>query len=101
MRLGVRVGEGCQRLLDRMMRGLDSENIEIDELWGFIGKKERHLTAFDDPEKGDAWTFVAVDSDSRVVPCFRVGKRTTEHANALVSDLAGRLNTRVQLSSDA
>jgi IS1 family transposase len=101
MRLGVRVGEGCDRLLDRTMRDLPSEEIEIDEIWGFIRKKERHLTEFDDPEKGDVWTFIALDSETKIVPCWRVGKRTAEHANAFVADLAGRLRNRIQLSSDA
>src|SRR5215471_8956056 len=101
MRLGIRVGEGCERLLDRMMRDLNSTDIEIDELWGFIGKKERHVTGLDDPEEGDVWTFVAIDSDSRVVPCFRVAKRTSDDATAFVADLAGRLRNRIQLSSDA
>jgi IS1 family transposase len=101
MRLGVRVSEGCDRLLDGMMRDLLSEEIEIDEILGFIGKKERHLPESDDPEKGDVWTFIAVDSDTKIVPCFRVGKRTAEHANAFVANVAGRLRNHIQLSSDA
>jgi IS1 family transposase len=101
MRLGVRVGEGCARILDGVMRDLPSNEIEIDEIWGFIGKKQRHLTEEDDPTKGDVWTFIAVDSETKIVPCFRVGKRTSEDATAFVSDLAGRLKKRIQLSSDA
>jgi hypothetical protein len=44
MRLGVRVGKGCATLLDRKVRDLPCEDLEFDELWGFIGKKERHVT---------------------------------------------------------
>lgn len=53
MRLGVRIGQGCGRLLDEKMRGLDCNRIELDEIWGFIGKKVRHLREDDDPTLGD------------------------------------------------
>ena len=43
MRLGVRVGEACQTILDQKMRGLNCSQIEVDELWGFIEKKRRTL----------------------------------------------------------
>ncbi|MGH9762470.1 MAG: IS1 family transposase [Blastocatellia bacterium] len=102
MRLGVRIGEGCHRLLDGMMRDLPCERIEVDEIWGFIGKKQRHVTTEAESwEKGDAWTFIAVDADSKLVPCFHVGKRSTDDTVAFVTDLSSRLKNRVQLSSDA
>ena len=40
MRLGVRVGEGCSKVLDQKMRNLNSTEIQVDEVWGFIGKKQ-------------------------------------------------------------
>lgn len=101
MRLSVRVGENCTGLLDQAMRGLTLKQIQVDELWCFVGKKQRQLTALDDRTRmGDAWTFVAMDRDTKLVPCFRVGKRVAADANAFISDLAGRLDTRCQLSSD-
>src|ERR1700728_4462716 len=51
MRLGAKVGEGCAVLLDETMRDLPCERLELDELWAFIGKKQRHVTASDDPSK--------------------------------------------------
>ncbi|HEV3219609.1 MAG TPA: IS1 family transposase [Candidatus Acidoferrales bacterium] len=101
MNLGVRVGKGCAALLDRKMRNLTCEYLQMDELWGFIGKKQRHVTADDSPELGDVWTFCAIDSDTKLVPSFKVGKRDTATANAFVSDVASRLANRTQLSSDA
>src|SRR5437667_2460579 len=101
MRLGVRVGEGCARLLDRKMRNLPCKHLQFDELWGFIGKKQRHVRPEDNPEYGDVWTFCAIDADTKLVPSFKVGKRDSETANAFVGDLAGRLTNRVQISSDA
>lgn len=101
MRLGVRVGKGCAALLDAKMRDLTCEHLQMDELWGFIGKKQRHVTLEDSSELGDVWTFCAIDSDTKLVPSFKVGKRDTVTANAFVSDLASRLKVRTQLSSDA
>lgn len=101
MRLLLRVGQGCEKLMDRQMRGLSCRHVQVDEIWGYIAKKQRHLTESDDTRKvGDIWTFVAIDSDTKLVPAYRVGKRTTPEATAFLDDLASRLTNRVQLSSD-
>jgi IS1 family transposase len=101
MRLSTRVGEGCTRLMDDMMRGLSCGRIEVDEIWSYVGKKQRHVNMRDDIARvGDMWTFVAMDADTKLVPSFRVGKRTLEDATAFMVDLAGRLDVRCQLSSD-
>src|SRR2546428_8683323 len=72
MRLGIRIGQGCAKVLDAKMRGLDSKRIQLDE----VGKKDKHLKYTDDPHQvGSVWTFCAVDADSKIVPCFKVGKR--------------------------
>ena len=101
MRLGVRVGQGCAVLLDAKMRDLPCRYLQFDEVWGFIGKKERHLRIDDDPQYGDVWTFCAIDAETKLVPTFKVGKRDLATAKAFVSDLHGRLANRVQISSDA
>jgi IS1 family transposase len=102
MRLGVRVGQGCARIMDEKMRDLDCRNIQIDELWGFIQKKKANIKPTDDPRLvGDAWTFCAIDADTKLVPSYKVGKRDSLTANAFINDLAGRLKNRVQLSSDS
>ncbi len=101
MNLGVRVGQGCAALLDAKMRNLSCRHLQFDELWGFIGKKEKYVTPKDSPELGDVWTFCAIDADTKLVPSFRVGKRDSATANAFVADVASRLHNRVQISSDA
>jgi IS1 family transposase len=101
MRLGVKVGQGCTTMMDAKMRNLTCKNLQLDEIWGFIGKKERHCRPTDNPELGDTWTFCAIDSDTKLVPSFKVGKRDRDTANAFVADTASRLTKRVQLSSDS
>jgi IS1 family transposase len=100
MRLGVRVGKGCAALMDAKMRDLGCRYLEFDEIWGFIGKKEKNLTVDDGPECGDAWTFCAVDAETKLVPAFKVGKRDGATANAFVQDVANRMKNRVQISTD-
>ena len=58
MRLGVRVGEGCARLHDRMMRDLQVPILEFDEIWGYVGKKQRR-TGLGETDLGDQYTFTA------------------------------------------
>src|ERR1700681_555393 len=102
MRLGIRVGNGCSVIMDSRMRNLECHLIQMDEIWGFIGKKNRHATTGERLAGfGDVWTFVAMDVESRMVPAYLVGKRDNYHANAFVEDLASRLNNRPQISSDA
>jgi hypothetical protein len=101
MRLGVRVGQACARIMDERMRALTCRRVEIDEIWGFINKKKKNLRPTDPDEYGDVWTFISLDRDTKLVPSFRVGKQDILTAYAFVNDLAGRLKNRIQLSADA
>ena len=62
-----------------------------------LPKKQRRVTLEDSLELGDIWTFIAVDADSKIVPCYKVGKRDHDTATEFVCDLASRLNHRIQL----
>jgi IS1 family transposase len=102
MRLGVRVGQGCASVLDAKMRDLPCHHLQFDEIWGFIGKKQRNLLVDDDETRyGDVWTFCAIDAETKLVPTFRCGKRDAATANAFVEDVASRMRTRVQVTTDA
>jgi len=102
MRLGVKIGQGCARVLDAKMRDLPCQYLQFDEIWGFIGKKEKHVSIDDNPQEcGDVWTFCAVDAKTKLVPAFKVGKRDRMTANAFVQDVASRMKNRVQISTDA
>ena len=102
MRLMVRVGQNCEKLLDATMNNLTCKNIQVDEIWFFVAKKQRHLTEVDNCEEmGDQWVFVALDADSKLIPSYIVGKRSADNAQAFIKDLSERLNNQVQLSSDA
>lgn len=102
MRLMLRVGDSCHNLMDQTMRNLPCRNIQVDEIWGYVGKKQRHIQSSDDPiTTGDQWTYVALDSDTKLVLAYLVGKRNGANTNKFIDDLSSRLANRVQLSSDA
>jgi len=101
MRLGVRVGQGCTTLMDATMRNLDCHRLEMDEIWGYIGKKDKHLRPGDDPTFGNVWTFCAIDAETKLVPAFKVGsERDEETATLFALDVADRMKNRVQISTD-
>ena len=102
MRLMVEVGTGCAKFADAQMRNLDCRRIQCDEIWTFCRMKQARIPKFTDRTKvGDQWTFVAIDPETKLVPTYRVGKRTRETAVAFMTDLSERLSNRVQISSDS
>ena len=102
MRLGVRIGEGCRRILDEKMRNLPCRLLQVDEVWGYVGMKQKTaLRNRASHDVGDVWTWVALDSETKLVPIFAVGDRSGYMADCFIEDLASRLSHRVQLSSDA
>lgn len=101
MRLMVGIGNTCEKIMDTTMRNLTCKDIEVDEVWSFVGKKQRHVSLNDDLNKvGDFYTFIALDSETKLIPAYKVGKRDLPTAQAFISDLASRLSNRIQLSSD-
>lgn len=98
MRLGVRVGQGCERIHDAMMQDLQVPIIEIDEIWAYVGKKQRR--AGEDQGAGDQYTFTALDSTSKTILSYRTGKRTAENTQAFLHDLRARIINRPQITSD-
>jgi IS1 family transposase len=102
MSLGLRIGGACTAIMDDKFRNLDCKRIEVDEIWGFIGAKKKNVTkAHKGMNYGDVWTFIALDTDSKLIPSFVVGRRDAYHAHVFMDDLASRLKYRIQLSSDS
>jgi IS1 family transposase len=100
MRLGLAWGEGAQRIHNRMVRGLSCPLIQMDEMWSFVQKKQARVTAEDSPEIGEAYVFTALDSTSRMVISFHVGKRDQVNADLFMADLRSRLHVMPSIVSD-
>lgn len=101
MRLGVRVGQGCALVHDAMMQNLQVPLIEMDELWSFVGKKQRQIKKDDGADKGDQYVFMALDAHNKAILSYRVGKRDGDTTHAFLSDLRQRVLNAPQISSDA
>src|SRR5271163_3678124 len=77
MRLLVEVGDVCADYQDKVFRDLTCRRLHLDEMWAWIYCKEKHRTeaiAKDHPDAGDIWLWVAVDADTKLVPCWTLGK---------------------------
>lgn len=101
MRLGVKVGVGCAKLHSAIMRDVYVNRCELDEIWSYVGKKQKQLKETDNADKGDQYVFIAMDATSKGILSYRVGKRTGNNAVALLRDLRDRLANVPEISSDA
>ncbi|HWE49215.1 MAG TPA: DDE-type integrase/transposase/recombinase [Bryobacteraceae bacterium] len=102
-KLLVELGTACTRFMDDTMRNLPCERIQVDEIWQFVGAKQKNVKPhhFDDGGyAGDVWTWTAIDADTKLVPCWMLGQRDLAAARDFMEDLASRLANRVQLTSD-
>jgi transposase len=81
MSLSRRVGDACKKIMDEKMRGLTCKQIEVDEIWGFVGAKQKNAKRTG--QYGDVWPFIAFDADTKLIPSFIIGKRDSYHAKAL------------------
>jgi IS1 family transposase len=103
LRVLCEAGQQAQEILDRELVNLKCRFVQCDEIWGYVGKKQKQCT---EAEKqigfvGDQYVFVAMDSDTKLVISSLVGKRTVENARSMMKDLSYRIPQRFQLSTDA
>jgi len=96
------VGAACLEYQDKVMRELPCTKLQCDEIWSFVYSKAKNVPEEHDGEfgYGDVWTFTAIDADTKLVPCWKVGVRNVECAYEFISDLKTRLANRVQLTTD-
>ena len=101
-KLLVEVGAACSIYQDRVLRNLTCKRIQCDEIWSFVGAKDKNVPAEkkDQFGIGSVWTWTAIDADTKLIPCWMVGTRDAGCATEFMQDLAGRLSHRVQLTTD-
>lgn len=102
MRLLVSVGEACAAYQNEAIRNLKSKRIQADEVWSFVGAKDKNV-----PEEkrgqfgiGSVWTWTAMDADTKLMISWLVGTRDAGAAWEFMQDLAGRVKNRIQLTTD-
>ena len=96
------LGIACAEYQDKAFRNLTCKKIQCDEIWSFVGAKAKNVPddRKDEFGYGDVWTWVSMDAQTKLVPCWLVGPRNTEAAMEFIHDLAGRLSNKVQLTTD-
>lgn len=101
-KLLVEIGAACSAYQDKALRNLKLKRVQCDEIWSFVGCKQKNATTTAHMRKGwgDVWTWTALDADTKLVPCWFVGTRGADAAYHFMHDLAGRLANRVQLTTD-
>jgi len=101
-KLLVELGHTCWEYQNQTLRGLNSKRVQCDEIWSFVGAKEKNVPQHRQGEfgVGDVWTWTAMDADSKLMICWQVGERDAAAAYDLISDLESRLADRVQLTTD-
>jgi IS1 family transposase len=100
MRLGARVGRGCAELHDRMFVGIRTGRLELDELWAFIGCKQKNVKRKDLAVRGDQYTFIALASSAKAIVAYRTGKRHTDTTDLFIQDLRERVLGAPEISTD-
>lgn len=101
-KLLVDLGGACARYQHGHLRKLPCKRLQCDEIWSFIGMKEKNVPDERKGERGvgDVWTWTALCADTKIVPSWLVGARDAMHAAHFIADLASRLTHRVQLTTD-
>ena len=102
VKLLVDLGAACADYQDAVLRDLPCTDIQCDEIWSFCYSKQKNVP---DEHKGtfgygDIWTWTAICADTKLVPSWLVGERTTDDAWTFMQDLKARLANRVQLTTD-
>ena len=102
LKLLPEIGRVCADYQDRVFRNLPCKRLQCDEIWSFCYAKQKNVPTEKQGEfgYGDIWTWVAIDADTKLVPCWLVAERNLTAATAFMQDLASRLKHRVQLTTD-
>jgi IS1 family transposase len=98
--LALRVGLGCMELHDRLMVGVRTERLELDEAWSFVGKKQKNVKRHEINAKGDQYVFIGMAGTQKAIISWGVGKRNGESTMDFIHDLRGRVIGQPEISTD-
>ncbi len=95
-------GKVCMAFHDANVRNVKAKRVQVDEIWSFCAAKQKNVPTMKKPvdRAGDVWTWTALEADTKLIVQWYVGDRDGDTAKYFINDLASRLATRVQLTSD-
>ena len=103
IRLMKSTAEACRYDMWRKLQNLTCKYVECDEIWTFVGKKQKRLTHDEKRngcEFGDQYVFIALDRETKLVPTFYIGKRNSLSTYNFFQELGKRISGRFQLTTD-
>lgn len=100
MKLLVEMGKACMEHHDRTVRGLQCKRVQCDEIWSFVGAKMKNVREENADKQGDFWTWTGLDADTKLMVSYYVGQRGARWAKVFMEDLASRIDSRIQLTTD-
>lgn len=103
LRIIEETGEACEDWHHRHFRELAIKRLELDEQWTYIHTHRERMSReqrMEHPERGDCWLWAAIDAESKAIIGWRTGKRGRAAARAFAADLASRIQSQVQITSD-
>jgi lambda repressor-like predicted transcriptional regulator len=100
MAILLTIGRNCERLMDAKMTGLRARFVQADEAWSYIHTKEKRVRRTDPAEWGDCYEWAALDSETKAILSFHVGKRSSESAYEFIEGLRRRVDGVFQLSTE-
>lgn len=101
LKILVLAGQRCEKLLGRLIVNVPVKDVQVDEMWGFIGKKEKRVADDDDPNLGDAYCFVAIERHTKLVLNFALGKRNQATTDIFIEGLRhATANQDFQITAD-
>ena len=100
LKLLVKAGEKCEHIMGERIRNVAVRDVECDELWAFIGKKQKRVRPADDPNLGDCYTFVAIERHSKLVLNIACGKRDQATTDVFIEGLRQATRGEFQITTD-
>lgn len=99
MQVLVEIAPAFDRLHDRLVRNVQTDAVQVDELWARVGIRQSHTTEAD-TERGDFYTFLGIAAREKLIFSYSTGKRNGQTTEAFVKDMASRVPGRIQVTSD-
>ncbi len=100
VKLLAEAGEACSAYHDDHMIDLPCTTLQFDEIWSFVGCKQKNVESTKGKHPGDVWTWTSLCADTKLIPVWRVGDRSANTAYDFCADLSGRFTDRVQVTTD-
>lgn len=99
-KLLVEVGKACAKFHNEKVQGLTCKRVQADEIWSFVYSKQKNVPEGMEDYAGDVWTWTAIDADTKLIVSYAIGGRDLETATEFMHDVASRIKTRMQLTTD-